>query len=99
MIREASTDLPKELAERGAGGVTVLLLWGSEWPEEELAALADGSLPDDRRELLEARVAESLDLASLLTEQRRAVAIIRGAALEVDAPARLRARVEAARRS
>jgi hypothetical protein len=66
--------------------------------EEELAALADGSLPDDRREALETQVAGSPELAALLAEQQRAVAIVQGASRELEAPAGLRARVEAQRR-
>src|SRR5512132_903537 len=65
----------------------------------ELAALADGSLPPDRRAELEARVATSSELANRLAEQRRAVAMARSAAAEVEAPAGLRARVEAERRT
>jgi anti-sigma-K factor RskA len=61
----------------------------------ELAALADGSLPPDRRAALEARVAESSELADRLAEQQRAVALTRAAAAEVEAPQALRARVEA----
>jgi len=64
----------------------------------ELAALADGSLPADRRGLLEEQVSASADLTDLLAEQQRAVALVRGAAAEVTAPAGLRARVEAQRR-
>jgi hypothetical protein len=63
----------------------------------ELAGLADGSLAPDRREALEAQIAGSPELALLLDEQRRAVAMVRGAAAEVDAPAGLRARIEAKR--
>ncbi len=63
----------------------------------ELAALADGSLAPKRRAALEARVAESPELAGLLAEQERAVALVRGAAAEVEAPAPLRARVNAGR--
>jgi phosphoglycolate phosphatase-like HAD superfamily hydrolase len=36
----------------------------------ELAALADGSLPAERRAVLEADVASSAELAALLAEQR-----------------------------
>ena len=63
--------------------------------EEELAALADGSLAEQRREALEARVDESPELAALLEEQERAIAVVRGAATEVEAPAALRARLQA----
>ena len=59
----------------------------------ELAALADGSLAPDRRVALEARVAASPELAALLAEQERAVSFARSAAVEVDAPASLRARI------
>lgn len=69
----------------------------SESPEEELAALADGSLPEDRRAPLEARVAETPELTALLAEQERALALVRGAGDEVAAPARLHARVAAER--
>jgi anti-sigma-K factor RskA len=61
----------------------------------ELAALADGSLPANRRGRLEKQVAASAELADLLAEQQRAVALARSAAAEVTAPAGLRARVEA----
>jgi len=63
----------------------------------ELAALADGSVAPERRAALEARVAASPALAGRLAEQERAVALLRGAADEVDAPAGLRARLEAQR--
>jgi anti-sigma factor RsiW len=65
----------------------------------ELAALADGSLAAERRAALETRVAASPELAELLAEQRRAVALARGAAEEVAAPAALRAHVETRRRA
>jgi anti-sigma-K factor RskA len=65
----------------------------------ELAALADGSLPPERRDELEARVAASSELADRLAEQQRAVALTQSAAAEVEAPAALRARVEAQRRA
>jgi anti-sigma-K factor RskA len=60
----------------------------------ELAALADGSLSPERRAELEAQVAGSPALADRLAEQERAVALLRGAGDEVDAPAGLRARLE-----
>lgn len=65
----------------------------------ELAALADGSLSPSRRAALEARVAASPELTDLLAEQERAVALARSAAAEVEAPAGLRARVDAQRRA
>jgi anti-sigma-K factor RskA len=61
----------------------------------ELAALADGTLAAERRAELEARVAASSELVELLAEQQRAVTLIRDAADEVEAPAALRARIEA----
>jgi len=65
----------------------------------ELAALADGSLPPERRAALEARVAASSELADRLAEQERAVMFTRTAAAEVEAPAALRARIEGQRRA
>jgi hypothetical protein len=70
-------------------------------PEEEtaeLAALADGSLPPERRAVVEAHVAASPELQERLAEQKRAVAYAQQAAADVDAPAGLRRRVEAQRR-
>jgi hypothetical protein len=66
--------------------------------EEELAALADGSLPEARREAVEALAAGSPELQARLDEQHRAVALVRGAAHDVEAPAGLRDRIEAQRR-
>jgi hypothetical protein len=63
----------------------------------ELAALADGSLAPERRAALEAEVAASSELADRLAEQQRAVAFAQSAAAEVDAPAALRARIQAQR--
>jgi len=63
----------------------------------ELAALADGSVAPEDRTALEARIAASPILAERLAEQERAVALLRGAAEEVDAPAGLQARLEAQR--
>jgi hypothetical protein len=64
----------------------------------ELAALADGSLTPERRAELEAQVAASSELAERLAEQQRAVALVRSAADEIEAPADLRARIQAQRR-
>jgi hypothetical protein len=64
----------------------------------ELAALADGSLAPERRAALEAQVAASSELAERLAEQQRAVALARSAADRIEAPAALRARIEAQRR-
>jgi anti-sigma-K factor RskA len=63
----------------------------------ELAALADGSLAPERRTELEADVASSAELGARLAEQRRALSLVRDAADEVEAPAGLRARIEAQR--
>ena len=65
----------------------------------ELAALADGSLTPERRAELEARLVDSPILADRLAEQERAVALLRGAGDEVEAPAALRARLDAQRRT
>ena len=62
-----------------------------------MAALADGSLAPERRVALEARVAASSELGDRLAEQQRAVALMRSAAEGVEAPAALRARIEAQR--
>ena len=60
-----------------------------------LAALADDTLPDERRESVLARVAESPELAAELEDQRRAVALVRS--LEhVEAPTLLRRSLELA---
>jgi anti-sigma-K factor RskA len=64
----------------------------------ELAALADGTLAPERRAVLEARVAASSELTDRLAEQQRSVTLMRSAADEVEAPAPLRARIEAQRR-
>jgi len=63
----------------------------------ELAALADGSLEPERRAGLEARVAASSELADRLAEQKRAVALAQSAVQDTEAPAGLRARIEAQR--
>jgi len=63
----------------------------------ELAALADGSVSPERQASLEAAVEASPALADRLAEQERAVALLRGAGDEVEAPAGLRARLEAQR--
>src|SRR5262249_1359468 len=61
----------------------------------ELVALADGSVAPERRAALEASVASSSDIADRLAEQERALALVRSAAAEVDAPPALRARIDA----
>src|SRR5450755_3148481 len=63
----------------------------SQLPEAELAALADGSLPADRRAQLRARIEASPELAAALGEQERTVTMLR--ALDEPAPAGLRDRV------
>jgi hypothetical protein len=63
----------------------------------ELAALADGSLPADRRGALEEQVAASPELADRLAKQQRAVALAQRGAGDVMAPEDLRARIEARR--
>jgi len=65
--------------------------------QEELAALADGSLDPESRAELEAQIETSPILADRLAEQERAVSLLRGAGDEVEAPAGLRARLEAQR--
>jgi hypothetical protein len=65
--------------------------------EEELAALADGSLAPERRAELEAQIDASPILADRLAEQERAVALLRGAGDEVEAPAGLRERLSSQR--
>jgi hypothetical protein len=64
--------------------------------ERDLVRLADGTLTGDRARELEARVAESPELRSMLDEQRGAIEAIR--ALNEPAPHALRTRIESARR-
>src|SRR3954471_9956522 len=64
----------------------------------ELAALADGTLAEGPRASVEARIAESPELAEQLAEQRQAIALVRSAGAGVEAPPALRARIEAQRR-
>jgi hypothetical protein len=71
----------------------------SEADLRDLAALADGSLPERRRAEVEARVAASAMLRDELARQRRALAAIRAAGAETRAPTRLRERVQALERS
>src|SRR5688500_502152 len=59
----------------------------------DLARLADGTLPADRRAEVEARVAASPRLSSILARQGIALEALRGTA-DIGAPARLRADVE-----
>jgi hypothetical protein len=60
----------------------------------DLAAAADGTLPPERQAEIETLAAHDPLLADALDRQRRAAALIRGAAREVTAPAALRARLE-----
>jgi hypothetical protein len=62
----------------------------------DLAALADGTLPPERREAVEAWVAGSPELQELLDRQRRAVAATQALA-EEPTPESLRAAIEARR--
>src|SRR5690348_8289821 len=64
----------------------------------ELAALADGSIPDERRDELEAQTEASPELAARLREQQRALALLQSAAEQVETPSGLRARIDAQRR-
>ena len=59
----------------------------------DLARLADGTLPADRRAEVEARVAASPQLSSIVERQGVALDALRGTA-DTGAPARLRAQVE-----
>jgi anti-sigma factor RsiW len=63
----------------------------------ELCALADGTLPDDRRAEIEARVTASPELQELLERQRSAVSAAQVLSDE-EVPASLRAAVQASRR-
>lgn len=69
----------------------------SEHELAELAALADGTLPAERRAAVEARVAGSPELQALLERQRRATAAANVLAHE-PVPESLAASVEASRR-
>jgi len=59
----------------------------------DLARLADGTLPAERRAEVEARVAASPQLSSIVERQRMALEAVRGTA-DIGAPARLRAQIE-----
>jgi anti-sigma factor RsiW len=69
----------------------------SEAEMAELSALADGTLPVERRAAVEARVAASPELQKLLERQRRVVAATQALTTE-SVPASLRASVEAGAR-
>jgi hypothetical protein len=64
-----------------------------QFPEAELARLADGSLPSERQDELRTQIQGSPALTRALKEQERAVALIRSTD-QVAAPASLRARLE-----
>jgi hypothetical protein len=65
----------------------------SQFPEAELARLADGSLPASRQAELRGELERSPKLASALAEQERAVTLLRSAD-QVHAPDSLRQRIE-----
>jgi anti-sigma factor RsiW len=69
-------------------------------PQEmaDLAALADGTLPEERRADVEARVAASPELQELLERQRQGVLAARTLAAE-EVPSSLQAAVQARRRA
>jgi hypothetical protein len=60
----------------------------SQFPEAELARLADGSLPAARQAELEAELRRSPDLSRVLAEQEQALSLVR--AVDVPAPDSLR---------
>jgi hypothetical protein len=70
----------------------------SETEMAELSALADGTLPAERRPAVEARVAASPELQELLERQRRAIVATQGLASE-PVPTSLQTTVEARRRA
>jgi anti-sigma factor RsiW len=62
---------------------------------DELCALADGTLPPDRRPQIKAMIAASTELTLRYEEQRRVLERFREAEEHVRAPARLRAQIQA----
>ncbi|MFZ0042534.1 MAG: hypothetical protein WAK93_14575 [Solirubrobacteraceae bacterium] len=64
-----------------------------QYPEAELARLADGTLPAEREAELRAELERSPELTAALSEQRRAVSLL--SSLDTPAPDVLRARIEA----
>ncbi len=69
----------------------------TERDRRDLTALADGSLPSRRRAAIEARLTGSPELRVALRRQQLAVAAL--GAIEVEAPAQLRARIPAGSRT
>jgi anti-sigma factor RsiW len=65
----------------------------------ELSALADGTLEPSRRASVEAHIAASPELSALYERERRVVAALHSSRASDRAPARLRARIDAARPS
>ncbi len=65
-----------------------------QFPEAELARLADGSLKPERQDELRAEIQKSPALARALAEQERAVKLLRSTS-EITAPDALRARLDA----
>lgn len=67
--------------------------------QADLSALADGTIDPARRAQLEARIAESPQLAALYERERRVVELLHGANSRTRAPLGLRERIEAQRPS
>ncbi len=63
----------------------------------DLSALADGSLPPERRDAVQARIAASPELSALYANERRVVELLSEPANRPPAPASLRARIDAER--
>jgi hypothetical protein len=63
----------------------------------ELSALADGTLDENRRVGVQARIAGSIELSELYQRERRVVDLVHHARTATRAPATLRARIDAER--
>lgn len=69
---------------------------GAATPEQQLTALADGTLRGTRRWKAEARLAERPDLLASLERQREVIALLRG--MTPGTPPKLWTRIEEQRR-